>query len=515
MRVRFLIIFLLPIIFSCSSEKKITLPKTNITEASIIPKPLDVTPSDQAFALDQYSALIIDNDNTGFKTAAEFLINKINLKTGLTVPSSPKDDTRSIIKIYRSNIKSDNEEAYELEIKRDTIKLTANNATGIFRGIQTLRQLIPEHPNDSLANHNIWIIPGGKVTDEPRFEYRSTMLDVSRHFFEADYIKKYIEILAYYKINILHLHLSDDQGWRIEIKSWPRLTEFGGSTEVGGGQGGFYTQEQYKDIVAHAEAHHITIVPEIDMPGHTNAASASYPFLNGNGQKPELYTGTKVGFSTFDTRSDTVYSFIDDVIREISSITPGPYFHIGGDESHVTKKEDYLYFINRVENIVQKYDKRMIGWDEVANADLDSTSIVQFWNDLKNAELAVEKNLKVILSPANKAYLDMKYDSLTKIGYDWAGLIPVDSAYLWDPEEYLSEKYILGIDAPLWSETFDSTDGLEYLAFPRLIGYSELSWTTPENRDWKNYKSRLADQAEFLKRMNINYYKSPLIEWKE
>jgi hexosaminidase len=163
-------------------------------------------------------------------------------------------------------------------------------------------------------------------------------------FFEADYIKEYISLLAYYKINVLHLHLTDDQGWRIEIKSWPKLTEVGGSTEVGGGPGGFYTQKQYKEIVAHAKSHHITIVPEVDMPGHTNAAIVSYPFLNGTDQTPELYTGKEVGFSTFDTRKDTVYAFIDDVVREITMLSPGPYFHVGGDESHVTKKEDYIYF---------------------------------------------------------------------------------------------------------------------------------------------------------------------------
>ncbi|QCK15689.1 family 20 glycosylhydrolase [Mangrovivirga cuniculi] len=498
---------------SCSSETKITLPETDITNASVIPKPLKIIRSDQGFALDKYTALIIDDLSPDILETGQYLVGKIKLKTGLTVSSIPLNNTKSIIRIYKSDIKSENDEAYELEIKKDTINLSANTATGIFRGIQTIRQLIPEMPNDSLSSHNIWIIPGGKIIDEPQYEYRSTMLDVSRHFFDVDYVKKYIEVLAYYKINILHLHLSDDQGWRIEIKSWPKLTEIGGSTEVGGGPGGFYTQEDYKDIVAHAKAHHITIVPEIDMPGHTNAASASYPILNGNGQTPKLYTGTKVGFSTFDTRSDTVYLFIDDVIREISSMTPGPYFHIGGDESHVTKKEDYLYFIKRVESIVQKCNKRMIGWDEVAKSDLDSTTIVQFWNNRENAKLAVEKNMKVILSPANKAYLDMKYDSLTKIGYDWAGLIPLDTAYIWNPEDYIPDKYILGIDAPLWSETFDTTSDLELLAFPRLIGYAELGWTTSGNRDWKDYRSRLAGQADFLKRMDINYYRSPLIEW--
>jgi hexosaminidase len=312
------------------------------------------------------------------------------------------------------------------------------------------------------------------------------------------------------------LHLSDDQGWRIEIKSWPKLTEIGGSTEVGGESGGFYTQEDYKEIIRYAAERYMTIIPEIDMPGHTNAASVSYPFLNGNGKTPKLYEGMNVGFSTFDTHKDTVYAFIDDVVREISAITPGPYFHVGGDESHVTKKSDYIYFINKVEKIVQKHGKRMIGWDEVAIADVDATSISQWWASEENAKKAVDKGMKIIVSPAKKAYLDMEYDTLSKFGLHWAAYIPVDTAYIWTPEEYgIPLENILGVEAPLWSETISNIDELEYLAFPRIIGYSELSWSIKENRNWEDYKVRLADQAPFLDRMDVKYYPSALIDWKK
>lgn len=340
------------------------------------------------------------------------------------------------------------------------------------------------------------------------------MLDVARHFFSVADVKRYIDLLAYYKINVLHLHLADDQGWRIEIKSWPRLTEVGGSTEVGGGPGGFYTQEEFSEIVAYATAHYITIVPEIDMPGHTNAASVSYPFLNGNGKELSLYTGTRVGFSTFDTHKDSVYEFIDDVIREITSLSPGPYFHIGGDESHVTKKDDYIYFMNRVEKIVQQYGKQMIGWDEITTADVDSTSVAQFWNHVENRDRAIHKNMKVIVSLASKAYLDMKYDSSSIHGLNWASHIPVDSAYLWNPEDYAPQEHLLGIEAPLWSETIENFDQLTYLAFPRILGYAELGWTKAEKRNWAEYKDRLARQVPYLKRMNVNYYASPVIDWE-
>ena len=201
------------------------------------------------------------------------------------------------------------------------------------------------------------------------------------------------------------------------------------------------------------------------------------------------------------------------MVKEISALTPGPYFHIGGDESHVTQKDDYVYFVNRVEKIVQKYGKRMIGWDEVATTNIDNTSIAQVWNSAKNAQMAAEKGMKVILSPANKAYLDMKYDSLSKHGLSWAAYIPVDSAYTWNPESYLTKETVMGVEAPLWSETISNMAELEYLAFPRAIGYGELGWTTQENRNWEDYERRLAAQVPFLESMNVQFYRSPRVNW--
>ncbi len=508
---------------SCQPEKKkrvLHFPKTDLSKLALIPKPLKVISTEDGFALDRFTAIYTSETATGFADVAGFLAEKIKAKTNLDVPVNRAEasDQQGIIYINQSDAPElDALEAYQLYITPDSVILNSNSAVGAFRGVQTLRQIISETSNDTLADYKIWTIPTGKITDSPSFEYRGSMLDVARHFFSVEDVKKYIDLLAYYKYNVLHLHLSDDQGWRIEIKSWPKLTEVGGSTEVGGAAGGFYTQEDYKDIVRYAAKHHMMIVPEIDMPGHTNAASASYPILNGNGKTPKLYEGTEVGFSTFDTRKDTVYAFIDDVVREISSISPGPYFHIGGDESHVTKKNDYIYFVEKVEKIVQKYGKRMIGWDEVATADIDSTSISQFWASKENADLSIQKGMKVIMSPAKKAYLDMQYDTLSKHGLHWAAYIPVDTAYIWTPEEYegIPIENILGVEAPLWSETISNIDELEYLAFPRAIGYSELSWTPKENRDWESYKVRLANQAPFLDRMDVKYYPSPLIDWKK
>jgi len=507
---------------SCQDKKEeINFPKTDLAKAPLIPKPIKTISTGSAFGLDANTVIYTSGTDSEFEKVGVFLSEHIKKKTGLDigVNSSTENQSDRLIYINQSDsVALDNPESYQLYIKKDSIFLNAKTAAGAFRGIQTLRQLIPETSNDTLTDHPLWVIPTGKILDGPKFGYRGSMLDVARHFFTVEEVKKYIDALAYYKFNVLHLHLSDDQGWRIEIKSWPKLTEVGGATEVGGGKGGFYTQEQYKDLVAYAADRHITIVPEIDMPGHTNAASVSYPFLNGNGKEIKPYTGTRVGFSTFDARKDTVYSFLDDVIGEIAAMTPGPYFHIGGDESHVTKKSDYIHFVEKVEKIVQKHGKRMIGWNEIAQANISSNSIAQLWNEPKNALKAAENGSKIIISPAKKAYLDMQYDSISEYGLHWAGYIPVDVGYKWNPETYvegLPKESILGIEAPLWSETISNSSELEYLAFPRLIGYAELGWSPSEHLDWEGYRERLAAQVPYLKAMQINYYPTKLVDWKK
>jgi hexosaminidase len=322
--------------------------------------------------------------------------------------------------------------------------------------------------------------------------------------------------MALYKLNRLHLHLADDQGWRIEIKSWPNLTVHGGSTEVGGGAGGFYTQEQYGDLVRYAADRFITIVPEIDMPGHTNAALASYAELNCDGVARPLYTGIQVGFSALCVDKDVTYKFIDDVVREIAAMTPGPWFHAGGDEVKTLSPEQYLAFIGRVQAIVQAHGKQMIGWDEIAPAALRPGSIVQHWRPKTTPAEAVAKGAKVIMSVANKAYLDMKYDSTTAIGLTWAGLIDVRDAYDWDPgvmAEGVPESAVLGVEAPLWSETIANIRDVEFLAFPRLLGIAEVGWS-PAARDWDSFKVRLGAHGPRLTALGVNFHRSPTVPWE-
>jgi hexosaminidase len=341
------------------------------------------------------------------------------------------------------------------------------------------------------------------------------MLDVARHFFPVNDVKRYLDLLAYYKLNRFHLHLTDDQGWRLVINSWPKLATYGGSKQVGGGPGGYYTQAEYADIVAYAQSRYIMVVPEIDMPGHTNAALASYAELNCNGIAPALYTGTNVGFSSLCTSKELTYQFLDDVLKELAALTPGPYIHIGGDEAQATRPDDYVSFIARVQAIVQAHGKQMIGWEEIAQARLLPTAVAQHWHsDL--AQKAAQQGAQVIMSPASKSYLDMKYNAATSLGLSWAGYIEVPDAYNWDPAKAVSgvaESAILGVEAPLWSETIKTIRDIEFLAFPRLPGYAEIGWSPAAQRDWNEYKVRLGAHGPRLAAMGVNFYRSAQVPW--
>lgn len=438
--------------------------------------------------------------------------------TDLTRVTKISDDPQNLNQIDLK-IVSDSElgdEGYELTIEEKKITIAANKPAGIFYGLTTLDQVSVKDPSTEMLS-----FATGKIRDYPTFGWRGSMLDVARHFFSVEDVKRYIDLVAAYKINVLHLHLSDDQGWRIEIKSWPKLTEIGGSTQVGGGGGGFYTQEQYKDIVAYAQSRFVNIIPEIDMPSHVEAALASYPELSCDGRKPAVYEGTEVGFNSLcpkgGKQGELVNKFVNDVVREISAITPGPYFHVGGDEaSKVVKKDDYINFIKMFKKIVQANNKYMIGWEEVSQSDIGPGDLVQYWHNAKYADTAVRKGAKLIMSPSTKVYLDMKYDSTIKnIGYDWAALIEVDDSYVWNIEDMIpgvTLENVAGVEAPLWSETLKSGKDMEFMLFPRLPGIAELGWNY-KGRDWNEYKGRLAKHARFMDEAGINYYKSPKIDW--
>jgi hexosaminidase len=493
---------------------------SDLTKAALIPKPVSVKATGGSFELLPGAVIRIAEGQPEMQKNAQYLADILNPSTGLSVKVVATGDmpASNYILLEISNPNSQlGQEGYELTVSKENVRLTAGTPEGIFRGIQTIRQLLPANIESNQAQKGSWKIGTGTIVDYPSYSYRGSMLDVARHFFSAEDVKRYIDLIAAYKMNVLHLHLADDQGWRIEIKSWPALTEIGGSTQVGGGKGGFYTQEVYKGIVQYAADRYITIIPEIDMPGHTNAALASIPELNPDNKATMLYTGTNVGFSTLQTNKEFTYQFLNDVIRELTSLTPGPYIHVGGDESHVTKKEDYIPFIERVQEIVLANGKQMIGWDETTLSALKPSTVAQYWSKAENATRGVSKGVKLIMSPAAKAYLDMKYHPKTQLGLHWAGYIEVDTGYKWDPATLvpgIAKENILGIECPLWSETITNIKEIEYLLFPRLPGYAEIGWTDAKSRNWEEYKIRLGRQAERFKVMDINYYPSAKVPWK-
>jgi len=499
---------LIAVISSCTSAEP-----TDLAKNSVIPKPVFVQATGGSFSLTAKSDIFIAPGSPEELTGiGSYLAEIINPPTGFAlevINEGRKPGKGDILLTLGENDAELGDEGYEVSITDKVLTVRANKPAGIFRGIQTLRQLLPAGIEADTLQAGPWVIPTGTIRDWPAYGHRGVMLDVARHFFGPGDVKGYIDQLALYKMNVLHLHLSDDQGWRIEIKSWPNLTEHGGKTEVGGGEGGFFTQEEYSDIVRFASDRYITIIPEIDMPGHTNSALSSYAELNIGGKATEPYTGIKVGFSTLDTRSETTYKFVDDVVREIAALTPGHYFHIGGDESHVTKPDDYVYFINRVQDIVLSHGKNVIGWDEIAHATLKPNTVVQYWAKAANAVMGLNQGARILMSPSKYAYTDMKYDSTTVLGLSWAAYIEVDDAYNWDPAT------IVGVEAPLWSETVSTFDEAEYLIYPRLPGYAEIGWTPSEMRSWDEYRIRLAAHGKRMEKLGINFYRSPLVDWNQ
>ncbi|CAA9309114.1 MAG: GH20, partial [uncultured Gemmatimonadaceae bacterium] len=406
-------------------------------------------------------------------------------------------------------------EGYELVVERERVLLRAAHPAGLFYGVQTLRQLLPASVEHAAALNRRLALPAGRVVDQPRFAWRGAMLDVARHFLPPADVKRFVDLLALYKLNRLHLHLADDQGWRVEIRSRPELARVGGSTQVGGGPGGYYTQAEYADIVAYAASRFVTVVPEIDMPGHTNAALASIAALNCDGAAPPLYTGIRVGFSALCVGSDSTYAVVDDVVRELAALTPGRWIHVGGDEVERLTGAEYRGFVERVQGIVRSHGREMIGWGEIAPANLAPTTVVQHWKP-DSARLHAARGGRVILSPAKRVYLDMKYDSATTLGLRWAGLVSVRHAYGWDPATYLPgvpEAAILGVEAPLWSETLVRRADFEFMAFPRLAAVAEVGWSGASARRWEEFRRRLGAHGPRLTALGVNFYRAPEVPW--
>ncbi|MBH5335012.1 beta-N-acetylhexosaminidase [Streptomyces pactum] len=498
-------------------------PRRGTLLARVVPAPASVTRGGSPYTLTGATRIRVPRDSAAARRVGDQLADLLRPSTGLRLPVTTAEgpDGIRLRLVTGRQARELGAEGYRLETRARSATLTARTPAGLFHGVQTVRQLLPASVESRTRQAGPWQLPGGTITDVPRYAYRGAMLDVARHFFTVDQVKRYIDQLALYKINKLHLHLSDDQGWRIAIDSWPRLATYGGSTQVGGGPGGHYTKDDYREIVRYAASRHLTVVPEIDLPGHTNAALASYAELNCDGVAPPLYTGTQVGFSSLCVPKEVTYDFVDDVLREVAALTPGPYLHIGGDEAHSTSHEDYVAFMDRAQATVARYGKTVIGWHQLTAARPAKGAVAQYWGLTgreKEVADAAKAGTKIILSPANRSYLDMKYTKDTPIGLEWAGLVEVKQSYDWDPGNYLRDapaSAVLGVEAPLWSETISTSDQIEYLAFPRLAGIAELGWSPAARHDWDAYRVRLGAQGPRWSALGIDYYRSPQVPWAE
>jgi hexosaminidase len=492
---------------------------------SVVPAPMSLARGTGFFQLDSTSIIAFDSRPDSSVSWPQqgvllFLMRQLRPATGYRLDAlqlSGSTPMRGIRLRIDSSRVQDGDEGYRLVVTPDTVHLVARTSAGLFRGVQTIRQLLPFgiEAENSVIKMGEWRIPSVTIEDRPRFAWRGTMLDVARHFFTVDEVKQHIDLLALYKINVLHLHLADDQGWRIEIKSRPQLVAQGSGMQVGGGPGGFYTQDEYAEIVRYAQARYITIVPEIDMPGHTNAMLISHPSLSCGRQAPAPYTSIRVGFSALCPDSAGTWSLVDDIVREISALTPGPYFHIGGDEVETLNHDQYARFVERAQEIVTRHGKRMVGWEEIYKARLQPSTLVQQWRS-DSARNALSQGVKLIMSPGKKAYIDMKYDRGTELGLRWAGLIPLDTAYNWDPANYIvgvRENNIVGLEAPLWAETIRNITAAHYLAMPRIPAYAEIGWTPQSARRWDDFRERIATHAPRWRLMGINYHRDPSVRW--
>ena len=523
-RIAFVILFaLLALLPACGARGRAPAVASPADLPALVPLPVSVAPLPSAgFTVTASTPIVVLGGDEGARRLGQFLADVIGIAVGPTPPrveqASGTPPAGSIVLAVQPG--DGGAESYALVSSPEGVRISSPSPAGLFYGVQTLRQLMPpwvEYEAVRQDASRVLVVPAVRIEDRPRFAWRGAMLDVARHFFDVEEVKRYIDLLVLHKINRLHLHLTDDQGWRVEIASWPRLTTYGAASEVGGTPGGFYTKAQYAELVTYAADRFMTIVPEIDMPGHTNAALASYAELNCDDKAPPPYTGIEVGFSAFCVEKPITYRFIDDVVRELAAMTPGPWIHIGGDEVKTITAAQYQQFIERVQDIVHAHGKQMIGWDEVSPARLRPDTLVQHWRPDGSPAAAVAQGVKLILSPANRAYLDMRYDDTAPIGLNWAGFVSVPRAYDWDPATLLDgigEASVVGVESPIFSETMGSIRDVEWLAFPRLAVTAEIAWSPRDARKWEDARLRLAAQAPRWTALGVNFHRSPDVPWR-
>jgi hexosaminidase len=512
---------------------------------ALLPQPREVQCGPGQFVLKQGTAILVDKDSPDAASIAKLLARRIQAGTGLELKVSNSDgpgkQPGSIRMTTRRADASLGSEGYRLEVTPEGALITAGGAAGMFYGTQTLLQLLPPgvFSTAKVQEPVAWAVPAVRISDRPRFVWRGLLLDVARHFFNKEELKNFIDLMAQYKLNTLQIHLTDDQGWRVQIKRYPRLTEVGAwrnaigfgfaagdGTAYGkdGRYGGFYTQDDVRDLVAYAKARYVTIVPEIEMPGHSAAALSAYPEYSCFGGPYNRDSGP---MGIYCPGNDATFTFLENVLREVMDLFPGKYLHIGADEvakgnwtrcpkckarieREGLKSEHELqsYFVKRIERFINAQGRALIGWDEILEGGLAPNATVMSWRGIEGGVTAAKAGHDVIMTPTGYCYLDYcqaKRGEPRAIG----GFLPLVKVYGYDPLPPGlppgNASHVLGAGGNLWSEFFPNYAQVQYMAYPRACAIAELTWTDPKQKNWDDFKRRVQTQLERLKVQGVHY----------
>ena len=507
---------------------------------SVIPQPVQMEVGRGIFDLDADTRIVLTNPTNEVQQLTESWARPIRATSGfnLQLVDTPSDAPSNTITLRLSPDASHPAEGYHLDVTSDAVTVEAKTPAGLFYGLQTLTQLL------SGGHSSGWSVPVVQIVDAPRFAYRGMHLDVGRHFFPVAFVKKYIDLLAMYKMNKFHWHLTEDQGWRIEIKKYPKLTEIGAYRKetvvgknferfdrpyVGDGQphGGFYTQDEVREVVAYARARYIDVIPEIEMPGHATAALAAYPELACTDGPFDVPTTWGIFEDVFCPKEET-FQFLEDVLTEVIALFPSQYIHIGGDEvPKVRWKESELaqevitregladeeelqsYFIKRIETFLQAQGRRLIGWDEILEGGLAPDATVMSWRGMEGGIEAARQGHDVIMTPTSHTYFDYYQGDPVQEPLAIRGLTPLEKVYGFEPvPETLSAEdaaHILGAQGNVWTEYMATTDYVEYMVFPRMLALAEVVWSPQELRNWEDFVQRLPAQLQHLDTLGVNY----------
>ena len=528
------LLFAILFLASCNTKNSKT---TGIDHFNIIPYPTKLTSKKGFFEINAATKIVA---NDAAKKVGEQFAAKLKIATGFDLILEKNREQNTIIFELDENIK--HSEGYTLNVSNDEILAKAKTEKGLFYAMQTLRQLMPiQFENQTVTKNIEWKVPAVEIADEPRFVYRGMHLDEARHFHGMETVKEFIDQLAYHKMNYFHWHLTDDQGWRIEIKKYPKLTEISSQRNGtlighyndtpqqfdGKKYGGFYTQEQIKEIVAYAAERHITVVPEIEMPGHAQAVLAAYPELSCEPNKTfEVWQKWGVSDNVF-CPNEATFAFLEGVIDEVVELFPSKYIHVGGDECPKTKwkestfcqnliKEKGLedehglqsYFIQRMEKYINSKGKQIIGWDEILEGGLAPNATVMSWRGIEGGIEAAKQKHDVIMTPTSHCYLDYYQSTHADEPLAIGGFLPLKKVYEYEPipEELTAEdaKHVLGTQVNLWTEYIPTKEKLQYMAFPRLCAIAEVAWSTKDVRNFDKFIPRIAAHIERLQLMGIN-----------